>query len=352
MGDFSRNLRCFFGSEAVKVWSYCRDRERALRSVELYSKVKEQLQVDLQVESGKRGTLVRIRSNEVTAVRDKLKEKSAQRLEINSVIRDKEQLVGSFLACIETNIRAIFSNSPKTADIIASIEEDEKKGKKLDKDFTEISNELADAVYKQNAAEDPIEDLQFALSHLDSEIENCLGRLNEITQKINQLIVQECLHGSPLHLDLMLQTGFVPKSVDDFCDIYLDIHDRGSELIAQPLAPQEAIAVDLVESIKAGLKSRRIPLKANIHMSGSGAHHRKSGKSWHSFDVSFSGKVNTSFTFHQRSWDCQAGISVLQKKAAHHFHQARNRELQNLEKEYDVLKHSLLNQAGQLFELF
>ena len=69
---FARNLRCFFGADATSVWSLCRDQERAKRSVELYKRVLAQLEEDLEQEKGKRGTLVRVRSNEVTGIKEKL----------------------------------------------------------------------------------------------------------------------------------------------------------------------------------------------------------------------------------------------------------------------------------------
>jgi hypothetical protein len=90
-------------------------------------------------------------------------------------------------------------------------------------------------------------------------------------------------------------------------------------------------------------------------MSGTGYHQRKvrRGKNrvWREFDVSFSGKLNARFNFPQMHWNSSAGVAAIQKTAQYHFHEARNTELKKLEKDYEILKHTLLNQAGRLFEL-
>ena len=355
MDKLAANLRNFFGPDATQVWSYWRDHERAQRSIELYENVLVQLREDLELESSKRGTLVRVRSNEVTQIKDEMQSKSDERIKVNRELKQQEDKIDTFLGRMDVRIRALFTNSPGVGEIEELINEHKKQVDKFDKELDKISNDLSQAVYKQNAAKDPLEDLEFAINHLLEEISSCKLRSENMVNKINQLIVQECLQGGPLHLESMILNGLKPLQLDTFCELYLEIHDKGIDLISQPLAPVEVPPVNFEKNIEKGYSKRKIPVKANIPMKGAGSHHRKvkRGKSsvWRSFDVNFSGKINTAFKFKQQIWDKSAGQKAMRKLAVESFHKGRNEELKGLEKEYEILKHTLLHQAATLFKL-
>jgi hypothetical protein len=352
--SFAKNLRFFFGPEASWVWSLWRDRERAFRSVELYENVRKQLIEDLSVEKGKRGSLVRVRSNEVTEIKDKMQSKSEERLKANKTLEDSEDLVDTFLGRMEVRVRSIFSDSPGISQLNETIEKSRKEVKVLDRDIDKIATELSQAVYKQNAAKDPIDDLEFAIEHLTDEIASCRSRADEAAVKINQLIVQECAEGGPLQLESMLVNGLKPRSGETFCELYLEIHDHASDLIAQPSAPQPVNECEFTKELSSGFTKNEIQSRVNVNMSGVGSHHRKVSRGkkrvWREFQVKFSGRVNTSFVFHQRHWNSKAGAEALKNKALEKFHSGRNQKLKELEKEFDVTKHSLLHSAERLFE--
>ena len=354
MDNYALNLRFFFGPEASMVWSLWRDRERAFRSIELYEKVREQLVEDLSVEKGKRGTLVRVRSNEVTDIKGKMQLKSEERLKVNKVLEDAEDLIDTFLGRMEVRVKSIFTSSPGIGEVTETVDSSEKELKVLDRDIEKIAGELSQAVYKQNAAKDPIDDLEFAIDHLTDEINSCRNRTDEAVVKINQLIVQECAEGGPLQLESMLVNGLKPRSVETFCDLYLELHDQASDLIAQPLAPQLIKECKFKKEVASGFTDKEIQSRVNVSMSGKGSHHRKVSRGkkrvWREFQVKFTGKVNTSFVFHQRQWDSETGSAAIKNKALQQFHTGRNNKLIELEKEFEVTKHTLLNTAARLFE--
>ena len=354
MDQYAVNLRCFFGPEAAMVWSLSRDRERAFRSIELYEKVRQQLKEDLAVEKGKRGTLVRVRSNEVTEVKERMKGKSDEKIKASKQLEDAEDQIDTFLGRMEVRVKALFTNSPGVGELRESVDNNRKEVKLLDKDIDKIAKELSTAVYRQNAAKDPIDDLEFAIDHLTDEISSCHARADEAAAKINRLIIQECVEGGPLQLESMLLNGLKPGSIEPFCELYLEIHDKGADLIAQPAAPQTVTECKFKKAVNDGFDNNTIQARVNVHMSGNGSHHRKVSRGnkrvWREFKVKFSGSVNTSFSFKQKQWNSEAGITALKNKALEQFHTGRNSRLKELEKEFEIIKHTLLNTAARLFK--
>ena len=163
MERYSANLRFFFGHEASTVWSMWRERNRCLRSVELYRLVIEQLEADLKVEQDKRGTLLRVRSNEVTEVKGKLAKVSGEKVDLGKELSENVNQIDTLPERVFVRLKSMFTSSPGVNDIRESVVDQKKKLEQLDKELHKIAEELSKAVFKQNAAQDPIDDLEFAI---------------------------------------------------------------------------------------------------------------------------------------------------------------------------------------------
>ena len=350
----AKNLRCFYGINAVKVWSSYRDFQRAERSIAVYSKVVESLKKDLNLENERRGTLVRLRSNEVTAVKGKLSEVEAERNKTLKSKRQKESGIDTFLGRMEIRVKALFGSSASIEKIQEAVDEEEKKSKKLESDIKKIGDELSAAVFKQNAAIDPIEDLEFALEYLDGEIDQCRQRQQESRDYISGHTTKKCMEGGPMILDLFIHSGLQVEDQKSFAELYLKIHEEGMAICSSPLERDSEKPLDVIETVSRGFKSNKVEMKGNVKLSGTGSHHRKvkRGKSrvWRQFSVYFNGTANVRMSFDQQKFNTGSVKEALSENAAHDFHVCRNAEVKKLSLGKEQKLNLLRQNSSMLFE--
>ena len=354
MDPIAKNLRCFYGINAVKVWSSYRDFQRAERSIAIYSKVIETLKSDLNLEQGRRGTLVRLRSNEVTTVKEKLEEVEVQRNKILKSKRQKESEIDTFLGRMETRVKALFGASDSVEKIKEDISKEEKHSKKIESEIKKIGDELSEAVFKQNAAIDPIEDLEFALEYLDNEIHECKERQRESRDYISGHTTKKCMEGGPLILDLFIHSGLELEDQKSFSDLYMKIHEEGLALCSSPLEREIEEPAGIIETVSKGFKNNKIEMKGNVKLTGTGTHHRKvrRGKSrvWREFAVFFKGTTSVRMNFDQQKFNTGSIKEALSTNAVHDFHTSRNKLLKKVDSEKNQKLDLLRQYSSMLFE--
>ena len=354
MDPIAKNLRCFYGINAVKVWSSYRDFQRAERSIAVYSKVMETLKEDLKMENERRGTLVRLRSNEVTEVREKLDLVEADRNKILKDKRKKESEIDTFLGRMEIRLKSLLGVSESVDRIKEDIEADDKKSKKIESEIKKISDELAQAVFKQNAAIDPIEDLEFALDYLETEIDKCKERQRESRDYISGHTAKKCMEGGPLILDLFLHSGLQLEDQRSFAELYLKIHEQGLALCSTLVERESVKPEGIIDTVSSGFRNDKVEMKGNVKLTGTGTHHRKvrRGKSrvWRQFAVYFNGTTNVRMHFDQQRFNTGRIKEALSANAVHDFHVTRNSAVKKTsadnEKKLDLLR----QYSSMLFE--
>ena len=350
----AKNLRCFYGVNAVKVWSSYRDFQRAERSIAVYSKVMEGLKEDLKLEQGRRGTLVRLRSNEVTEVKEKLSEVEAEKNLIMKQKREKESGIDTFLGRMEVRLKSLFGVSESIEKINEAISEDLKKSQKLEKEIEDISKELSDAVFKQNAAIDPIEDLEFALEYLENEIDNCRERQRESRDFINGHTTRKCMEGGPLILDLFVHSGLVLEDSLKFSELYLKIHEEALEICSIPQGREALEPNELLTTVHKGFEEEVIDVKGNVKLTGTGTHHRKvrRGKSrvWRQFAVYFDGTTSVHMGFDQNTYNSNYVRDALSNQAVYDFNSGRNFSLEKVDRGKEQKLNTLRQYSSMLFE--
>lgn len=355
MNSQPKNLRTFFGVEAVLIWSKYRDIQRAERSIAIYTNVMEALRQDLKAESSRRGTLVRLRSNEVTEVKEKFGKLEAAKKELLKTRRDKTDKIDNFLSRLETRVKALFAASDSVEKIKEDISNLEKEESKIQKDLLKVSDELADAVFKQNAAVDPIEDLEFALEYLEDEIDSCRFRQKDCREYIFAEITKKCMAGGPLVLDIMALTGIAVSNPDEFSELYLKIHEKAVHLCYTP-ARRENVEVEPVEArLVSAMGARTFDVKGNVNLSGTGSHHRKvrRGKNrvWRKFDVTFSGSTSVTMHYDQNFYRLETAHDTLKSQAVADFNIGRNQKIELLANSSKKSISELKQWSAQLFEM-
>lgn len=339
MDPVAKNLRCFYGVNAVQVWSSYRDFQRAERSIAIYSSVMKTLKKDLDLEQERSGTLVRLRSNELTGVKEKLGKAEVNRNEILKSKRFKESQIDTFLGRLEIRIKALFGASDSIEKIKEDINAEEAKSQKLEAEIKKIAEELSDAVFKQNAAVDPIEDLEFALAYLENEIAKCRERQRQSRDYIAGHTTKRCMEGGLLILDLFIHSGIKLADQKGFTELYMKIHEEGLAVCSVPQEREIVRPEGIRETVSDGFKNSKIEMKGNVKLSGTGTHHRKvrRGKSrvWRQFAVYFKGTTSVSLKFDQQKFNAASINEALSSNTAHDFHLSRNAGIKkaNLEKQ-------------------
>ena len=355
MNGQSKNLRTFFGVEAVLVWSKYRDIQRAERSIAVYSNVMDALRNDLKAENSRRGTLVRLRSNEVTGVKEKLSKVESSKSELLKTKRDKIDKIDTFLARLETRVKSWFAASDSIEKIKEDIGNLGKEEDKIQKEILKISDELADAVFKQNAAVDPIEDLEFALEYLEDEIDNCRFRQKDCREYIFAEITKKCMTGGPLVLDIMALSGIEVESPEVFSELYLKIHEKAVRLCYTPVKRETIEVVPVEQGLVSGMSTRTFDVKGNVNLSGTGSHHRKvrRGKNrvWRKFDVTFSGSTSVTIHYEQNFYRLGTAHDTLKNQAVSDFNEGRNKRIELLDESSNKSISELKKWSAQLFEM-
>lgn len=355
MDKTARNLRCFYGVDAALVWSSYRDIQRADRSIAVYSKVMENLKKDLKLEQNSRGTLVRLRSNEVTEVREKLAKVADEKNAILREKRDKESQIDTFLGKLEIIVKSLFGASDSVDKIKEDLSKSEKKAVALDKEIEKIADDLSDAIFKQNAAIDPIEDLEFALNYLETEIDNCRERQAKCRDFIYGHTTRKCMEGGPLVLDLCQQSGLDVNDPQAFGETYLKIHEISLSICSLPTENDLVEAAPISEVIQQGFTEGSVEVKGNVKLSGTGTHHRKvrRGKSrvWRQFSVYFNGMKNVVLNFAQKHFQPEAVIEAVSGELVYQFNSGRNIELEKLAEIKSNKLNLLRTYSAKVFEL-
>ena len=354
MDKAAKNLRYFYGVNSVQVWSAYRDIQRAERSVAVYLKVMESLKKDLKLEQERRGTLVRLRSNEVTDVRTKLSEIEVERNETLKEKRQKESRIDSFLGQMEVVIKSLFGASEGIDKIKEDVDANEKKAKKLDEKLEAVAQQLSDAIFKQNAAIDPIEDLEFALDYLDGEVDNCRERQHSCRDFIYGTTTKKCMEGGPLVLDLCFHSGVSVADEQVFTDTYLKIHEISLSICSIPTLKDLDPVGEMSELIQGGFRTGKVKVKGNVKLEGTGTHHRKvrRGKNrvWRQFAVYFNGTKSVKMSFDQKQFESDAIRNTLSGDVNFQFNRGRNSELENVSEIKDNKLNLLRSYSAQIFE--
>lgn len=354
MDKASRNLRCFYGVDAALVWSSYRDIQRAERSIAIYSKVMEGLKKDLDTEQHRSGTLVRLRSNEVTEVRAKLDKVTDEKREVLKTKREKESQIDNFLGKLETIIMSLFGASDSVEKIKEDIADSSKKTAEIDKQIEKIAEELSDAIFKQNAAIDPIEDLEFALNYLETEIDSCRERQESCRDFIYGYTTKVCMSGGPLLLDLYQRSGLKVDDLKSFSETYLKIQEISLSICSLPSENEAQEAAPISEVIQNGFSSGQIEVKGNVKLTGTGTHHRKvrRGKSrvWREFAVFFNGIKNVVMKFPQGRFNPQNVREAFTDELVFQFDSGRNLEVEKLAEIKENKLNLLRTYSAQVFE--
>ena len=350
-----KNLRLFFGTGAVQIWSLWRDRQRALKSAELYNCVIEELQQDLAKESENRGSLVNQRSLVVTEVREKLLTKETERSGVRSQLLETESYLDGFMKRLEVRFKALFFNQP-------GIDELEEKQRQYAVDLErlqvhkeKLKKELGEVIYRQKAAIDPIEDLEFAIAHLQQKVIDCRKRAASVNEQISDKLAERCRSGSPFQLQLLLQSGLELDDEEQFCGLYFKIHDLSRSLIGTFAASQPMTRLDFSKTLDSALQDVVLRCDSRVSMNGRGSHHRKvkSGKSssWRRFDITFSGSVSCDFSFPQKRFKAAKAAKAIYNRAACSFLEARESALLKFDKARQKEYENLRESASQLWVL-
>lgn len=353
MDKTAKNLRCFYGVNAARVWSAYRDIQRAERSIAVYHKVMETLKKDLKLEQDRRGTLVRLRSNEVTEVRSKLNDIEVERNALLKEKRQNESRIDNFIGQLEVVIKSLFGASEGIDKIKDDISDSERKAKSLDKKLEDAAQELSDAIFKQNAAIDPIEDLEFALDYLDEEIDSCRERQQESRDLIYGATAKKCLEGGPLVLDLCLRSGIAVANEHAFCETFLKIHEISAGVCSIPVERELAEVGSISEQVQEGFKVGKVMVKGNVKLLGTGTHHRKVNRGkkrvWRQFAVYFNGTKSVSMSFNQQQFEPKVISNVLSSDIDYHFNSGRNEALKDVDETKENKLNLIRSYSAQIF---
>ena len=350
---FAKNLRLFFGPEATSVWGAYREQERASRSIEVYELVIDDLKEDLAQEQNQRGSLIRNRSNHVTDSREQLEKKEQEHQQFHKEIVEVESELSSFVNRLSIMVKSWFSDSPSVEKRFEDLEEKRRQLNKIDDLVLKARKEYGQAVYRQSAAVDPIQDLEFAISRLETEIYQCQARIALAESQIFEKITTVCCRSLPIHLEFLFMNGLQVKDAMVFTELYLDIHDglknKPVKKVELPIQHED----NFFEVIAEGFGRKTINVSGNIPLKGIGSHHRKVSDSdnnsrWKVYNVEFNGKVSTSFKLHQQNWLTAAGVKALAGRLENSFKKARETQLEIIQKEKSAVEKTLV-QCRELF---
>ncbi|NQZ56609.1 MAG: hypothetical protein HRT88_03960 [Lentisphaeraceae bacterium] len=348
MDRTSHNLRIFFGPAAVQVWSLWRDRHRALNSIEVYQQVLVGLQEDLRVEDKRRGSLVNKRSLQVTEVRDQLKYKECERLDVKKEINVQDLKLQSFTSRAQVHFKALFLQQPSVGHYRGQRADNIQKLNSLQQEKEKLKDELGSVIYRQKAAIDPIEDLHFAIDYLHQEVEKCRQRADEISDSIEQRIIKRCLYGSAMQLELMLQNGLELTNIETFCELYFEISNLVHNKSGRFRKNAKYQRPSFINDLKKSLYKERCEYSARLDMTGRGLHHRKvkSGDNsrWRTFDGTIQGSIAKAFSYERQRIKSDTLAYVLCDQVVSSFLEARDSHLRNQENTSE-------KQFGKLHEL-
>ncbi|MCM8537328.1 MAG: hypothetical protein NE334_15415 [Lentisphaeraceae bacterium] len=319
MDRVSKNLRIFFGPQATLVWSFLRDIQRAERSIEIYQKMIKSLETDLTEEEGKRGELVRLRSNELTDAKEALEEKEGIHKKYFAEVLEYESQVKDIWCCLATTVRSFFGKSKSVDEIKDLLANKRTDLENVDDKIKNLREDFSQAIYQQAAAIDPIRDIRFAIEHLEKEIANCRERISKIYEQIDQKLRFICEALSPVNFQLLLDMGLSLKDPVKFLD---DAQNLSIEQ-AETCENKEEQSFDLSVSVLRGMRDEVTSVSKNVKLEGAGHHHRKvrsgDSKSWKKRDVSFAGTIEVFSSVKHRVWSSTTCSAELQSSAEHFF---------------------------------
>ncbi|MCM8529981.1 MAG: hypothetical protein NE330_02375 [Lentisphaeraceae bacterium] len=320
MDRAAKNLRIFFGPQATLVWSFLRDIQRAERSIEIYQKMILSLETDLSEEEGKRGELVRLRSNELTDAKEALEAKEEVHKKYFAEVLEYDSQVKDIWCCLVTTLHSVFGKSKSVDEIKDLLSRKRTELEKVDETIKELRESFSLAIYQQAAAIDPIRDIRFAIDHLDKEIASCRERIGSIYGQIDQKLRFICEALSPVNFQLLLDMGLSLSDPVKFLDDAQNLTSEQQEDVPE-VAEEESF--DLPVSVLRGMCDEVASISKNIRLTGKGYHHRKvrSGESdsWKKRDVSFGGTKEIFSSVKHRVWTSSTSSAELQRSAEHFF---------------------------------
>jgi hypothetical protein len=321
-----RNLRLFFGADAALLWSQLRDRQRAVRSIDIYTQVISGLTEDLSAEEGKRGQLVLIRSNELTEKKVELEQAENQHKKLYYTIGRSELKISSILECLKTEVLSYFGKSPSIKDVEKTIKESKADLLEIDTEISVLRKKFSEAIYNQAAAIDPVRDLRFAINYLNDEVLSCQERISTQDECIRAKLIEVCRLSSPLQLELLFEMGLSVADSEEFVELFFAVSQSfESTLFA---VENEMESENIFDVAREGLKNDSWSLEKNISLSGSGSHHRKvrtndNSTTWKKREIKYKGLIQVSASIKQKKWTSQSTVSALVKNSQKQYQLGR-----------------------------
>ena len=354
MSTAAKNLRIFFGPSSVKVWSLWRDNQRAENSVEIYRQVLQGLQKDLDKESQRRGSLVNERSLLVTEARQNLEAKEAERLILKNEISRQKELLSSFVSRLQIHLKALFLQKSGVETLREKLREDEEGFRKIQQEKEKLKDDLAETIFRQKAAIDPIEDLRFAIDYLNEEIQKCRQRTEENFAIICDYAIRRCLYGSALQLQLMFANGLKVKDSQEMSELYFAISNLAHKNSERYRQNESYRRINFREEVKGALYSGNSKYSARLDMRGRGTHHRKVKKGdnhvWCTYDVSLLGSISKDFSVERQKLNSDVIAGSLSTQAVADFLGSRGEQLSLREELTRKRQGDLLQLAGRVWE--